>query len=86
ATTAATKAWQKARGQEQSGVVGLGELVAVPQLPAALTLDRSIAWPGAALTGSENIINSVSGTPSFYMEITSEQQAMIQPGTGIRVK
>ncbi|MGJ9713231.1 peptidoglycan-binding domain-containing protein [Actinotignum sp. GS-2025d] len=86
ATTAATKAWQKARGQEQSGVVGLGELVAVPQLPAALTLDRSIAWPGAALTGSENIINSVSGTPSFYMEITREQQAMIQPGMGIRVK
>ncbi|MGN2368050.1 peptidoglycan-binding protein [Actinotignum sp. UMB0459] len=86
ATTAATKAWQKARGQEQSGVVGLGELVAVPQLPAALTLDRSIAWPGAALNGSENIINSVSGTPSFYMEITREQQAMIQPGMGIRVK
>ncbi|MDK6374302.1 peptidoglycan-binding domain-containing protein, partial [Actinotignum timonense] len=86
ATTAATKAWQKARGQEQSGVVGLGELVAVPQLPAALTLDRSIAWPGATLNGSENIINSVSGTPSFYMEITREQQAMIQPGMGIRVK
>lgn len=86
ATTAAMKAWQKAAGQAETGAMALGELVAVPTLPAQVTLDATLLWPGAALAGGEVVVRAMSGDPTFAMILTPQQAELVPPQTTVTVR
>lgn len=84
-TTAAVKAWQKARGFEPTGAFVLGELVASPTVPVALDLDEKVLRPGAVLAGGEDAVLVPSGEPRFVMELTPGQAGLVPAGTGVTV-
>ena len=60
-TERAVKTWQKQLGIAQSGRVALGELVAVPHLPSALSLDADVIGPGVVLAGGEKVVHVIFG-------------------------
>lgn len=84
-TTAAVKAWQKARGFEPTGVFALGELVAAPTVPVTLDLDDKVLRLGAVLAGGEDAVLVPSGEPRFVMELTPGQVGLVPVGTGVTV-
>lgn len=76
ATVRAVRAWQKQLGVEQTGRVPLGEVIAVPSLPASLSIDREQVRRSAVLAGGESVVSMPSGEPTFTMVVTSEQERM----------
>lgn len=76
----AVRAWQRELGIEETGTVRLGELVAVPSLPARLVIDSTIAAPGKVLSGGEAIVSGARGSPRFTL-VVSEEQARLIPKT-----
>lgn len=80
ATRNAVRHWQKNLGIAQTGTVELGELIAVPRLPAALILDNSVIATGGVLSGGEKIVYGATGDPKFTL-LLSEQQARLVPST-----
>lgn len=84
-TTRAVKAWQRSTGSEQTGVVRLGELVAIPTLPSTVTLDESIHL-GAVLVGSEPAVRVPGDEPAFALVVTSDQARLIPPGARVDVR
>ncbi|MDR2930158.1 MAG: peptidoglycan-binding protein [Propionibacteriaceae bacterium] len=83
-TEKAVKAWQKDLGQEPTGVIGAGELVAVPSLPAILTLDEKV-WKGAVLAGGEELLFVNAGTPTFVMELGSNEASQVPSDAEIEI-
>lgn len=81
-TVRAVRAWQKNLGMPQADAVALGELVAVPRLPAPLRLDPATISLGAALTGGEKIVLGAAGEPRFVLRL-SQQQARLVPATSL---
>ena len=77
-TERAVKTWQKQLGIAQSGRVALGELVAVPHLPSALSLDADVIGPGVVLAGGEKVVHGNVGEPTFVLRL-SQQQARLVP-------
>lgn len=75
-TERAVKAWQKAQGREQTGTVPLGELVAVPDLPAVVQLGESIVV-GRTLGGGEDSVLAPTGQREFVLVVTQEQARLI---------
>ena len=73
ATNLAVRKWQKKLGMPQTGEVALGELVAVPKLPAKLVIDSKVARVGASLSGGEQIVSWASGAPSFTLGLQAGQ-------------
>lgn len=78
ATAEAVAAWQARLGAERSGTVALGELVAVPKLPSAVTIDREVIAPGLVLSGGEKVVFGASGEPQFAL-VLDQQQARLVP-------
>lgn len=76
-TEQAVKAWQKDLGQEATGVVARGELIAVPSLPQALFLDSTVLRTGAVLTGEELLVSTASGEPVFSLDLSQDQAQAI---------
>ena len=72
-TERAVKAWQKAQGREQTGTVPLGELVAVPDLPAVVQLGESIVV-GRTLGGGEDSVLAPTGQREFVLVVTQEHE------------
>lgn len=77
-TERAVRQWQATLGMERTGTVALGELVAVPQLPAALLLAEDAISLGAVLAGGEKIVHGAVGQPTFTLRL-SQQQARLVP-------
>ena len=75
-TERAVKAWQKAEGHAQSGVVPLGELVAVTDLPAVVQLGESVVV-GKTLSGGEDAVLAPTGQREFVLVVTQEQARLI---------
>lgn len=75
-TERAVKAWQKAEGKEQTGTVPLGELVAVPALPAVVQLGEGIVV-GRTLAGGEDAVLAPTGDREFVLVVTQEQARLI---------
>lgn len=84
-TLAAVKRWQKDSGVEVTGVVGIGDVIFVPQLPARITLDPEVVARGSALGGGEVVVRSLSTAPDLTMPVTADQATMIQTGTSVTV-
>ncbi|MFI2753875.1 peptidoglycan-binding protein [Cellulomonas sp. P22] len=83
-TTRAVRAWQKATGQEQTGTVRLGLLVALPSLPATVVLDEAIRR-GLQLTGGEPAVTARVRDPEFTLVLTSDQANLIPPAAQLDV-
>ncbi len=77
-TRIAVRAWQSDLGVERSGQVLLGELVAAPDLPAALILDEEALGLSRMLLGGERLVFATDGDPGFTL-VLSEQQARLVP-------
>lgn len=75
-TLRAVRAWQKAEGREQAGAVPLGELVAVPDLPAVVQLGESVVV-GTTLGGGEDAVLAPTGQREFVLVVTQEQARLI---------
>lgn len=86
ATETAVKAWQRAQHREQTGVVRFGELVAVPTLPAVISLDEEVISAGRHLAGGEMGILTDVGEPVFRMKVNDAQSRMIPTDAAITVQ
>lgn len=76
ATDRAVRAWQKAQAREQTGVVPLGELIAVADLPSVVQLGESVVL-GRALAGGEDAVLAPTGEREFLLVVTQEQARLI---------
>lgn len=83
-TERAVKAWQEEQGREESGVVGLGELVAVPALPAVVQLGDSIV-AGRTLGGGEDSVLAPTGQREFVLVVTADQARLIPAETRVEI-
>lgn len=77
ATASALEAWQGRLGIPKTGVVPLGEIVAIPALPAALLLDPEAITLGGVLAGGERIVFGASGEPVFQLRLAQQQARMV---------
>ncbi|WP_298750323.1 peptidoglycan-binding domain-containing protein [uncultured Serinicoccus sp.] len=75
-TEDAVEAWQEEQGLPESGVVGLGELVAVPDLPATVTVGEVISV-GAQVSGGEDAVLAPTGERDFEVVVSAEQARLI---------
>lgn len=83
-TQTAVKAWQKDQGLPQSGVVALGELVAVADLPAVIQLGEGIVV-GKSLGGGEDSVLAPTGEREFVLVVTQEQARLIPAEATVEV-
>lgn len=81
-TEQAVRAWQRALGQEATGVVPYGALVFVPELPARVRIAASVAQPVAP---GDLLAEVLAPTPDFVVPVTDEQSALIPPSTAVAV-
>lgn len=84
-TTAAVEAWQRDLEMPVTGTVRLGELVAVPRLPARLTLGEAIT-AGARLSGGEPAVYAATGEIHFRLVVSTTQADLIPPDATIAVR
>lgn len=84
ATEGAVKEWQKNQGVDQTGVVTLGELVAVADLPAVVALGESIGV-GRTLAGGEDAVLAPTGERQFVLVVTAEQGRLIPAEASVEV-
>ena len=84
ATQQAVKAWQKAKGKEQTGTVPLGELVAVPDLPAVVQLGEGIVV-GKTLGGGEDSVLAPTGQREFVLVVTQDQARLIPAEANVEI-
>ncbi|AXH97541.1 peptidoglycan-binding domain-containing protein [Ornithinimicrobium avium] len=83
-TERAVKAWQKDQGLEQTGVVALGELVAVSDLPAVVQLGEGIVV-GRSLGGGEDSVLAPTGEREFVLVVTQEQARLIPAEASVEI-
>lgn len=83
-TERAVKGWQKAQGLPQSGVVALGELVAVKDLPAVVQLGEGIVV-GKTLAGGEDSVLAPTGEREFVLVVTQEQARLIPAEASVEI-
>lgn len=84
-TAAAIKSWQGALGVEKTGVVAVGDVVFLPQLPTRVAFDPELISRGVTLSGGEAGILGLSAAPRFWIPVTDSQAAMISDGGAVEV-
>lgn len=84
-TAAAIKSWQAALGVEKTGVVAVGDVVFLPQLPTRVAFDPELISRGVTLTGGEAGILGLSAAPRFWIPVTDSQATMISDGGAVEV-
>lgn len=84
-TEDAVKRWQALLKVPTTGTVPLGEVVAVPSLPATITLGSSIS-PGAVLSGGEESVLAPSGARAFALELSQDQARQVPTDAVVQVK
>ncbi len=83
-TVEAVRLWQRDAGVAVTGMVGLGELVAVPALPARLRLGEEIVL-GARLGGGEPAVFAPTRELRFSLVVSPDQAALIPLGASVMV-
>lgn len=83
-TAEAVRAWQKSLGQEATGAVGLGTVLALPDLPATVRLGADIAV-GRQVTGAEDAVLTRTGAPTFVVVTTAEIATQVPPGGAVTI-
>ena len=80
----ALREWQRSNGDDITGVAVSGTLIAVPSLPAAVSVGEDIV-KGTRLEGGEVAVNGASGERRFVLTIGSEQERLIPPDATVDV-
>lgn len=75
-TARAVSSWQDDLGLRRTGTVTLGEVLAVPELPAALIVGSQIRR-GALVGGGEPAVSARTGEQDFALVLSSDQAAQI---------
>ncbi|WP_169514077.1 peptidoglycan-binding domain-containing protein [Jonesia quinghaiensis] len=73
ATLTAVKAWQRATGQEETGVVTSGTLVFLSDLPRRVTVPEAVTV-GARIAEGTVILHDVSATPTVTFTVGSNSE------------
>ena len=84
ATGRAVRTWQRRLKTTVTGQVRLGELAAVPRLPAALRLGEAIV-KGARVGGGEPAVLAATGHIRFALVVSQAQAALIPNAAGVTV-
>lgn len=84
-TDRAVRAWQRTLGQQQTGTVARGELVAVPVLPAPVRLDPDLIAVGRQVGGGEMAVLAPDGEPTFTMKVNPAQAQLIPAEAAVTV-
>jgi peptidoglycan hydrolase-like protein with peptidoglycan-binding domain len=84
ATGQAVRSWQRRLRTAVTGTVRLGEVVAVPRLPAALRLGEAIVT-GARLGGGEPAVFAATGEVAFLLVVSPAQAAQVPDGAAVIV-
>lgn len=80
ATTAAVRAWQRALGVTDDGIVRQGDVLYAPELPLRV-LPTEALTVGAPLNGGEVVLQALAAEPSVVIPLTPEQRNLV-PLTG----
>lgn len=83
-TEAAVRAWQRAQGRTPTGMVGLGELVTVRELPALIHVGEPITV-GRPLAGGEDAVLAGTGEREFVLVVSTEQARLIPAEASVEV-
>ena len=84
-TVAAVKAWQKASGVPQTGVVDAGDVIFVPSLPTRVSLDGEVIARGKSVAGGEEVVRALPASPVFTVPVTDGQAGMMPTGTRVEI-
>lgn len=83
-TTSAVKAWQRDLGASETGIIQFGEIVAVDELPAKLTLSDTLALARPVTVG-EATVSAPAGERSFYLALNPDQARLIPVDATIEI-
>jgi len=84
-TASAVRAWQKAVGLPEDGVVQAGDIIYVPTLPTRVALDTETITRGAALSGGEAVVQGLGESPAFFVPVTDAQASLMPAGTRVEI-
>ncbi|MEV6925813.1 peptidoglycan-binding domain-containing protein [Dactylosporangium sp. NPDC051485] len=84
AVAGAVRAWQKSRKLTPDGVVRLGDVIFVPQLPARLALDAKVTV-GTRLSGGEPAVQVLPDAPQFTIDLPENQARLINAGMAVDI-
>ncbi len=84
-TVAAIKRWQRTLGVPQTGVVELGDVIFVPQLPTRVTLDAETIARGNSVSPGTEVVQTLAAAPRFTIPVTESQAALIPAGTRVEI-
>lgn len=84
-TTRAVQAWQKKQHLEATGIVELGRIVALPQLPTSVLFNDS-AQKGMRASTEEALFTVPSSQPRFMLHLTATQAALIPLGSQVTLQ
>lgn len=75
-TAAAVREWQESLGIEDDGVISLGDVVFIPDLPARVVLGEEVVV-GGRLSGGEQAVLGLPVDPSFWVPLSPEQRNLV---------
>lgn len=78
--------WQEQLGVTETGIILLGEIVAVPRLPGQIVVDTTVATVGGTLGGGEKVVYGAQGTPQFSLVVSPEQARLIPQDATLSMK
>lgn len=80
----AVRAWQRDLGVQSTGVVPLGQLVALPTLPATVSLSDEVTL-SAPLSGGEQAVRAPTGEQDFVLVLAPNQESLVPLGAQVIV-
>lgn len=84
-TADAVRSWQRGLGLEGTGIVLLGDLMFIPDLPAQARVDGEILFRDATLSGGERVLEGLAGAPAFYIDISAARSSLIVEGMTVQL-
>lgn len=81
----AVRAWQGSLGVDQTGVVGLGDLMAFAQLPVAVQISQDLKL-GALASPGQAAVSTRAAEPQFTMTLTADQVALVPSDAQVGVR
>lgn len=84
-TRDAVEAWQKSLGADKTGVVALGTILLLPQLPTTVRLGEALA-PGLQVGGGEDAVLVRMSEPRFTILTTAEVAAQVPAEASVTIR
>lgn len=85
-TEKAVMKWQKSEGLEETGVVSLGDLVAIPSQPASVWLDRDKLRTGVMINKGEAVVRATVGSPAMALIVSDSQAQLVPVGAKVTIR